>query len=298
MKFTCLTFIFCTLMISHAYAQEMHIIHDGVKRHYLIDLPKNYKNAKKFPVIFVLHGGGGSGKKAKEMTGFYRKAGLNQAIIVYPSGTGKFSTLENLKTWNANHCCHYAMKEKINDVEFIDKLIDELIANQNADPEKIYVTGMSNGGMMANIIGTELSAKVSAIAIVAGGMFGDEKVPDFPVSALIIHGLLDESVPVNGGLGEGRGAHTWDGTPIKPLKYQGQFWSKVNNCKSDSKVTLQNTKITVSEYDCPEGKIVKEILVHNGRHSWPGGEKGARFGSEPSNDLNATDVIWDFFINR
>ena len=71
------------------------------------------------------------------------------------------------------------------DVGFISAIIDTLTASHRADPKGIYITGMSNGGMMTHVIGEKLSLKVAAIAPVVGAVFGDEAPPAGPAPAYL-----------------------------------------------------------------------------------------------------------------
>jgi polyhydroxybutyrate depolymerase len=230
------------------------------------------------------------------MTGFSDKVKSGAAMAVYPTGTGKFVRMKLLKTWNAEHCCGYAMENDIDDIGFISALIDELVAREGADPKRIYVTGMSNGAMMTHRLGIALSDKIAAIAPVVGGLFGDELMPVSPVAALIINGGMDTSVPAAGGLGNGRGADAWDGTPLKPAAYQGSFWAKANGCDSEPVISQDEKGVVVTErYKCPKGGDVEFVMVNDNGHAWPGGAAGSRRGDVPSKSLNASDVIWDFF---
>ena len=132
------------------------------------------------------------------MTGFDRIAARDGIIAVYPDGTARLPGIRFL-TWNAGHCCGAAMEANVDDVGFIGAIIDALVSNGRADPSRVYVTGMSNGAMMAHRLGRELSTKLAAIAPVVGAVFGDEPPPRAPVPAFVIVGAEDQSVPPGGG---------------------------------------------------------------------------------------------------
>ena len=150
--------------------------------------------------------------------------------MVYPEGTRRF--WGKLLTWNAGHCCGYAMQQKTDDVGFISALLDKLLQDYAVDSRRIFVTGMSNGGMMAHRLGIELSDRIAAIAPVVATIFGDQTLPAHPVSALMINGLLDQSVPNQGGPPGGRFSNAWDGTLAQPSLSQGTFWASVNDCSA------------------------------------------------------------------
>ena len=284
---------------STARADERTLAHDGLERRYLIDKPNDLVGGASMPVIIVLHGGGGNAETARTMTRFTQKAAAGGAILVYPDGTARYDRMRMLKTWNAGHCCGHAMKSKVDDVGFIRALIDEIIASDHADPRRIYVTGMSNGAMMTQRLGAALPGRIAAIAPVVGGLFGDEAVPPSPVSALIINGALDQSVRLEGGPGGGRGASAWDGTPLKPASYQGRFWAAANGCDPDPDAAQEKGgKVSIERYRCPPGREVVRYVVNDNGHAWPGGEKGSRQGDTPSDSMDATSVIWNFFMRQ
>lgn len=268
---------------------------NGISRTYVVRAPDRLKRDAPVPLVFVLHGGGGNAANAEKMTGFTEKARKENFIVVYPEGSGRLR--RGLFTWNAGHCCGYAMENKVDDVAFVNALLDHLIKTYPIDDKRIYVTGMSNGAMMSHRLGIELSHRIVAIAPVVGTVFGDEHTPAQPVAALMINGLLDDNVPFNGGAGARRGKDAWDGTPAKPALDQAAFWAKSNGC--DVTPTKRDSATqTHFHYQCPAGRAVELIALKDNGHAWPGGEKGSRRGDKPSESLNATDVIWDFFKSR
>lgn len=269
------------------------IMHDGAKRSYLVraaHIPEKPKQA--VPLVIVLHGGGGNAAITERMTGFTRKAIKERFIVVYPNGSSHFE--DKLLTWNATHCCGYAMEKNVDDVGFIAAMLTQLLKDYPIDAKRVYVTGLSNGGMMSHKIGIELSDRIAAIAPVISGLFGDEKLPAQAVAALMINGMLDESVPHLGGAPGGRFAKRWRGTHVKPASYQAEFWAKANGCKA--KAIEQDVGFAMHwKHSCPNQKTVELYLVKDNGHAWPGGQAGTGLGDTPSTSMNATDVIWEFF---
>ena len=269
------------------------LIHDGIAREYIVRAPRDLTQGHaQLPLVVVLHGGGGNAAVAESMTGFTRKAAEEGFIVVYPEGTSRFR--DKLLTWNAGHCCGYAIHKRVDDVGFIDALIYKLIAAYPIDRKRIYATGMSNGGMMVHRLGIELSNRFAAIAPVVATLFGDEKTPAYPVSAIMLNGELDKSVPNQGGAPGGRFPDAWDGTPTRPALEQATFWAHANACTNTPDKRDEDAFIRW-QYHCPAGRSVELYLVKDNGHAWPGGQSGSRRGDEPSTALNATDVIWTFF---
>lgn len=278
---------------------ETHTLqHNGVERRFLLYTPP-VSGARRAPLVLVLHGGGGHGENVADMTGFTDKARREGFFVAYPDGSGK--RRGRLLTWNARHCCGYAMTRHVDDVGFIRTLIATLVRDLPVDPARIYVTGLSNGGMMTHRLGIELSGTVAAIAPVVAGLFGDEPPPAGPVPILIINGALDDAVPPAGGPPGGRAPRAWDGTPVKPAAYQAEFWATANRCDPQperNSTGSGHSRVDVWRYRCPAGGDVVRYLVGDNGHAWPGGHRGSRRGDTPSEAVDATDLIWDFFKNH
>jgi polyhydroxybutyrate depolymerase len=266
----------------------------GDTRTYLLRVPTQLsRSSAPAPLVIVLHGGGGNAANAEAMTGFTALVERERIVVAYPDGSSP-RRRSQLHTWNADHCCGHAMESEIDDVAFLNALIDRISASHPIDPSRIYVTGMSNGGMMSHRVGRELSKRIAAIAPVVGAVFGDEVPPPQPVSAIMINGLLDKSVPADGGLSGGLGRNNWDGTPTKPNLDQGTFWARSNGCTLTPTRTTQGAIIT-SRFACPAGIGVEVHQLSDNGHAWPGGSAGSRRGDPPSTAMNATEVIWAFF---
>jgi polyhydroxybutyrate depolymerase len=273
--------------------QRQTLRRDGAERRYLLRLPaSSVLSAGAVPLVLVLHGGGGNAENAERMTGFTATARREGFIVAYPEGSSRFG--QKLLTWNAGHCCGYAMERKVDDVGFIRSLIKQLLKQYPIDPQRVYVTGMSNGGMMTHRLGRELAGEVAAIAPVVATVFGDESKAGRPVSALMFNGMLDESVPYLGGPPGGRFNDAWDGTLAKPALDQGVYWAGTNGCAKES-VSQDRGAYVHWQYSCPTGKAVELYLLKDSGHAWPGGQKGSRRGDAPGTAVNATELIWAFF---
>jgi polyhydroxybutyrate depolymerase len=272
---------------------RLALAYQGQQRAYVVRLPPGPRAAdERLPLVLVLHGGGGDAAIAEKTTGFTAKAQREGFIVVYPEGTGRLAN--HLLTWNAGHCCGQAMQGGVDDVGFIRALLARLVADYPVDERRIYATGMSNGGMMAHRLGRELGDRLAAIAPVVATLFGDERKPAQPVSALMINGALDASVPLEGGRPGGRFPDSWDGTPALPSAAQGRFWAAANGCAATPESSSLGP-VQRSRYRCPAGREVQWLLVADNGHAWPGGVAGSRLGDPPSTSLDATDEIWAFF---
>ncbi len=274
---------------------------DGIQRTYYLYVPEKYTGRKSVPLLIVLHGGGGRGKRTEEKTtlsGFDRLADKEGFLVVYPDA------VENHWNDGRNNPYSYAARQNLNDVKFISALIDHLGSKYNLDPKRVYATGVSNGGMMSFRLACELSDRIAAIAAVAASMpetLYDHCTPQHPVSVLIIHGTDDPLVPWNGGDVVAFGQHR--GTVV-PVPQSVEFWVKHNHC------TLQKGKTWLPDKDPLDGtRVWKEMYINRddkvrivfygiegGGHTWPDGFSSLpRVTGKITHDINACRVIWDFF---
>jgi poly(3-hydroxybutyrate) depolymerase len=143
------------------------IVHDHLTRTFVIHVPPSYKASVATPVVLMFHGGFGNGAQFEKNSGMDKLADQEGFITVYPDGLGP------VPTWNGGDCCGYARKNNIDDVGFVSDLIDYLETKLNVDPDRIYASGMSNGGILCYRLACELSDKIAAIGPVEGGMLVD-----------------------------------------------------------------------------------------------------------------------------
>ncbi|MEC9235499.1 MAG: PHB depolymerase family esterase [Pseudomonadota bacterium] len=280
----------------NAKALNAHSVnHHGKERSYYTAYPA-HQPTKNMHVVIVLHGGGGNGQNAAAMTGFDVLAEREGFIAVFPDGNARGRM--NLRTWNATHCCAYAMKSQADDVGFLTAVIDDVVKRFDANADAVFMTGLSNGGMMTHHYAAARPDKLKAAAPVISGLFGDEVMPNKVVPMLFINSVPEESIPVDGGHTGGRAKNQWDGTPLKPIAYQAAFWSTNNGCKAGSQTTSKYKLYQLTEYNCPKNADVLHYVTYDGGHSWPGGQKGTKRADAASEAFNATDLIWSFFKSK
>jgi polyhydroxybutyrate depolymerase len=281
------------------------IMVNGLRRSWLIHIPLSYDINKSVPLLIALHGGGGTGRNMETLTsgGFDRIANIKGFVVVYPDGIEKYwndgRSIEETRYW--------VQRKNIDDVGFISALIDHLVNKMNIDPKRVYVTGMSNGAIMSYRLACELSGKIAAIAPVAGNIPQYLLLscsPSRPVSVLAINGVDDPLVPFAGG----------DVTGPYGLKKLGKVlsapesikvWVKNNECLETPVITYEpdmkpqdGTRVRKEAYT--NGKNNSEVILYaieGGGHTWPGGYQylGEKIVGKTSRDINADEVIWDFF---
>ncbi len=260
-----------------------------ITRTYLVNLPPNYHKKKDFPLVIALHGAGCDAYQFEHDYHFSSFANKNQFAVVYPEGVQSDGIL-GFRTWNAGTCCDYAMQNNIDDVEFIRELINQMVSTYKIDSKRIFVTGMSNGGMMSYRLACELSDKIAAIAVVSGTMFTSAPCNlSRPIPILHIHSTLDTKVPPRGGVGIA-------GYYYAPVDSVLNVWALLDGCDSFPQIIEDNQGYTLTEWsNCENNIVIQYYLTKDGGHSWPGGEKIWALADEPSKAIDANEVIWNFF---
>lgn len=236
-----------------------------------------------------MHGGFGSGPQLETQSQLSLKADKENFIVVYPDGV---KSPLGIRTWNAGVCCGYSADQNIDDVGFIRKLIDTLGKKYRIDANRIYATGMSNGGFMSYRLACEMGDVLAAIAPVAASMNTSCNYAE-AIPIIHFHSYLDSNVPYQGGRGDGVSNHY-----NPPLDSVLKVWATQSGCLKGID-TLRNATdydlLGWSDCDCDADYLL--YLTHDGGHSWPGGKKSA-VGDPVSTAIAANDLMWEFFKNH
>lgn len=277
--------------------QSFVIEHGGLERTFLVHVPASYSATKNVatPLVVALHGGGGNMNYQADdkLYKLISKSEESGFIVAFPNGYSKRSS-GKLATWNAGKCCGGARDKKSDDVGFIKAMLTKISSDYNIDKNKIFATGMSNGGMMSYRLACEMSDTFKAIAPVAGTDNTIECLPKNPISVLHIHALDDDHVLFNGGAGKGSlfKSAVNDFTSVKASISK---WVAFNGCDGLAKRILEKSGVYCDLYSqCKNNVEVQLCVTSTGGHSWPGGEKNRGNGS-PSQVISANDVMWEFF---
>ncbi len=274
------TIILCLLALS-IQAQTTAsgtITHDGGPRTYSLTIPTSYTGNAPLPLVLNLHGIGTDGSIQRGYSQFDPVAEANDFFVVYPNGLDL--------QWDSG------FGTGVDDVGFLSDLIDTLSMAYNIDPNRVYSTGMSNGGFQSYQLACELSDKIAAIASVTGALPVVVNLgcnPTHPMPVMQIHGTADGTVLYLG---------QWP-------NYFGALagveeWVAKNNCNPTPDITNVpdiNTadNCTASRYyytGCDGGAEVELYRVDGGGHTWPGTPIVIGVTNQ---DFSASEVIWEFF---
>ncbi len=163
-----------------------------------VTVPKNWSKQDKWPLILLLHGFSATGWQQDLYLGLTARVDKLGFVAAVPEGT---KNAAGIQFWNATKACCNFGNQPVDDVAYIEALIDEAVAKLKVDPARVYLYGHSNGAFMALRFACERPAKVTAVLSLAGATDIDPKwcKNTLPVNVLFVHGTLDNVIPFNGG---------------------------------------------------------------------------------------------------
>lgn len=188
------------------------------------------------------------------------------------------------------------------DIAFFNEMLDHITSIFSADSSRVYVVGLSEGGLMSFKAGCSLGDRVSAVAAVGADM--PKKMaclPARPVPVLMINGTSDPVVPYGGGTDHNLNV------PVLSAEDSAKNWSKIDHCSDKpekSKLSGQGKGSMETKIDayqgCQQSASVVLYSVKGAGNTWPGGEQYEPENSigKTSSDLNANEVIWSFFVTK
>jgi polyhydroxybutyrate depolymerase len=255
---------------------------DGRTRTYYIYLPENLpENA---PLVFAMHGYGGSASGMREFSQFDKLAQKNGFAVCYPQAV---LGPDSLHSWNAGYS-----NPEVDDVKFLSTLARHLQKEYHLSRKNTFSTGMSNGADMCYVLACQRPDIFSAIAPVAGCM----------MESTFVHCSHPDAVPVFETHGTDDQITLYKGDPDYSELYGAYlgveetmaYWVKKNGC-------TQFKTDTLPDADPTDGSVVVRELYGGGRsnhqvwlykliggqHDWP--------GSWGNMDLIISEEIWKFF---
>ena len=284
---------------SPAWADTIDI--NGIARTYTAKLP----DKRPAPLVIVLHGNTQTGADMASRTSWPAVAKREGFGVVFPDGLNRAWADLRPNSKRAGR----TPPEGTDDVGFIATLIGKFVADGSADPRRIYVTGLSNGGAMTM---TLICARAELFAAAASVIINltDESArachPSRAVPMLVMNGTADPLIPYQGGKGTSRFAVAGFWSTPQTL----DFWRRANGCDTqdaavadlDDRDTTDESTVTRISSRCPPGRDVELYRVNGGGHRMPGGFPDARFPRVvnylfgPQNrDIDGAETIWAFF---
>ena len=260
------------------------ITHDALQRTYILYVPASYSPGSPAPLVINFHGYGSNSTEQMYYGDFRMIADTAGFLLVHPMGT---LDPNGQPYWNAN------WGGTVDDIGFTEALIDSLASEYNVDLNRVYSTGMSNGGFMSYTLACELSNRIAAIASVTGTMNLNQSLsctPQHPMPVMEIHGTADPTVPYTGG------------SFMESIDNTLDYWVSFNQCDNTAIVTnvpdIDPSDGCTAEHHVYQnganGVEVEHYKIINGGHTWPGAFPLPSLGNT-NQDIDASYKIWEFF---
>jgi polyhydroxybutyrate depolymerase len=291
-----------------------HLTFDGQQREYRVHVPPAAVYGQPLPLVVNMHGATQNDFLEELTSDMDPNADQNGYLVVYPDGTriSKVLTPDPVAKnaqygWNAGLCCGLPSTEHLDSVDFLEKVIAAVAARTPVNLRRVYMTGISNGGMMAYAMATEASSHVAAIASVSGQVEIPTIHPSRPVPTMEFHSVNDPIAFFNG---------TPDKNPKLVLSVMEgiQQWVKADGCSTTQHVGTEivgaagsisagETATPITYTHCNAGTEVALWRFTGSGHVWP----GSPLNTGPKKDwilagvgrgivlVNANEVMWQFF---
>ena len=286
---------------------------DGRARDYRLHVPPSAAGGKPLPLVLNLHGATQNGEIEELQTGMDASADQSGYLVAYPNGTRIEAKLtpdpvakQAQYGWNAGNCCGLPIQLHVDDVSFLLATISDIAAHTPVDLHRVYVTGISNGGMMAYAMAARAADHIAAIASIEGQVELPAIQPSRAVPTLEYHSIDDPIAK-------------WDGDPNPDPKLRFSVmagidqWVKADGCSKEAHTGARlsgtahaNSGLTatlITYRPCTSGAEVRLWRFTGSGHVWP----GAPFNTGPKSTwildgvgrgttlVNANEDMWKFF---
>lgn len=241
------------------------------------------------PTIVFLHGSGWEPEEVERITGLPSQATYEGYMVLAPRGTGP----ESGATWNAGNCCEPARSQGVDDVGFIQDVLDHYFDQGEAKRGKMFLVGFGAGGKMAHHVACAGTRWLAGMAVVGGTLEAPGCDPAQALPVLIVHGLKDESVPYFGG----GVPKPWDGRARQDnsVLRSTAYWGKLAECGVEPTRDSGDGWVEDRFDQCRDDLVVSLLTVTEGGHAWPGGRPAGGGAPQPERRPDATARILQFF---
>jgi polyhydroxybutyrate depolymerase len=256
----------------------------GVARNYEFYVSKRYDGSTAVPVVFDFHGYGSNAIEQVIYSNFQPLADANDFLIVAPDGQEPA----------AGGSRHYNLTGEAglqDDVAFVGALLDHIEATSCVDAQRVYATGMSDGGAMTSFLACRDPDRFAAFGPVAVVVFIPGCTPSRPVPIMSFNGTADPVVPFAGGA-----VHCCGGTVLPAPSASMANWAAANGCVATPTEQRLGSQVRLRAWSgCRAGGVVDFYIIDGGGHTWPGSAIKIPSLGLTTDQISATSTLWAFF---
>jgi poly(3-hydroxybutyrate) depolymerase len=236
------------------------IDHDGLYRSFKTHLPNQYytevSDTVTYPIILAFHGWDQDADIMETNTGMSDKADKEGFIVSYLNYVGPPPDT----SWN-----YFMFENKPDDIGFTERVLDTLISQYPVDTSKVYVIGFSDGCGMADRLPFALPGRIKGAGTVSGMIAFDDSVETHKVPLIHVNYNHDA-------------AYT-------NVQERIPYWVELNGCNAEADTTVNAQDVIGRRWENPDGiNHVVVISAPGSSHAWVN-----------TDDVKATDLIWEFF---
>ena len=279
------------------------IEHGNLTRCWQTHVPEYIDQSSPVPLVVDMHGYSSHSTEQRQMSSFETLANEEDFIVVYPDGDGEVDKLtgETNQAWNAGWCCSHSVNEEIDDVGFIEKMIQIVIQKYNIDTNRIYASGWSNGCAMSQRLAMESSDIFAAVGCMSMYLLTEHTDTYSPIPVMEVHGFLDQvvlyestalSVPWN--------KNMWTNPEaFETGAIENIFeWSELNNCTGGIETFDTNPLYTIQGFsNCEDDAQIRLMTIYAAQHN--------PYANNPIQDdlivfqgtqglVQSSEIVWEF----
>ena len=228
-------------------------------RTFIVTVPSNYDSSNPSPLLFAFHGAGMDGEFLKSRTKFDSLTLDQRYIVVYPNSI--------YGAWTDGCDCNISDQKRVDDLAFVDFLIDSMKKAYTIDTTRIYGWGVSQGATFLQRLACDRAEKFAAFSSYLGTLrlfAANSCNPNSSVNMQIVNSTDDPDV-------------LWNGLVLQPYSFISvpevvKKWSGINGCSDSADVIYYEDKVDYIEIekhiysDCTSAKEVELIKIINGGH--------------------------------
>jgi len=280
--------------------ETRYVEHQGVGREVILYRPAAALSAGAAPLVVVLHGLGVSVRDTRNW-GYEPIADREGLIVAYPRG------IESRWSYGrpvSNRSMPRVGEEQADDIGFLARLLDTLVAEQLADRSRVFVVGLSNGALMAYTAACSMTRRFAAAAALLSPMTDlqiEDCKPEGTIPIMVLAGTHDRSMPYGG-------ARLQSGSLVSIPDTIGH-WRRVNSCDRFQVRPVAHrssddlTRVTVMHWSpCADGVEIASYRVEGGGHHAPSlapasdaAREWERKAGARNRDIDTAEEVWSFF---